>query len=157
MTQTYLNSAQKVVLTKLFACYQFLDDLVTDSRALPDDVVPDLKRARTFAWRTAKSWLKRYDEKTHRSILNLIKDHEIGIMTRREAIKTRKEMDAMLSGKEYVERMTEVTWDAKCKTCDGSCQATCPLYESYRHFEVAEYDPSHPLCAYAGVGVEVMV
>lgn len=152
MMQRYFNKHQKTTITLLLACQQFLQQAVENGESyIPSEVLGDLKRSRSFAKRSMDSWLESLDDKTAKSIVNMIRDYEITIQTNMQAAKdpARREQQAFLSGAEYVQRMAEASMEAKCASCDGSCRDACPLYESYVHFEVPEYDPNHALCPYA--------
>ncbi|MCY0870812.1 MAG: DUF5651 domain-containing protein [Firmicutes bacterium] len=150
--KNYLNSQQKKNLTVMFACAQFLQEIIeAGERYIPSSVQADLKRGRTFTQKAMDAWLAELDQKTARYVVNTIKDHEICVMPTLSARTSElfREYQGMLSGKEYMHRMAEITLDAKCKSCDGSCRDTCALLECYTHFEVPVFDETHPNCPYA--------
>lgn len=156
MASTYLNANQKHALAKVFACYIFLSEAAEKAyKHMPKDVLTDLRHAKTRAYGAYDKWIRVIDDKSARGVVNVIRDMEIVIQTRKEASKEVKEMSAYISGKEYVERFAEITMDAKCKTCDGTIRDTCPLYEGYVHFQLEPYDPKHPNCPYSQVEVSV--
>lgn len=151
----YLNANQKHALVKLYACSDFLAQAADKAdKHMPKEALTALKHARTWSAKSWDKWLSQVDDKSSRGVVNMVRDFEVGIMTKRGASNDIKEMSAYLSGKEYVERMAEVTMEAKCSRCDGTVRDTCSLYESYVHFEVATFDDKHPNCPYAQLEVE---
>lgn len=147
----YLNAAQKYSLTMMLACGQFLDQALEQAQKMPKDIAADLKRGRSWVWRAATEWLKRYDERTHRAVLNIIKDCEIGIIAKQDK-RQLEHLERYIGGREYAERLAEAAMQATCRTCDGACKDSCPLYEAYKHFDIPAWDEAHPHCEYAGAG-----
>lgn len=153
MKPTYLNAQQKEALTMFLACAQFLEDAVKTANRVPTENLADLKRARTYAWKGATGWLKSLDEKTKKSILNIIKDVDIGIISRQQAQEWTKMTDTYIGGREYIYRYVENVLTTKCSKCDGSPGGECPIREAHKHFDIPAWDENHPRCEYAGAGV----
>lgn len=149
MKPQYLNSADKQALTMLAACAGFLEQSLEGIRHVPKAAQSDMKRAKSFAWKAVQATLEPLEEKVKRQLLNIIKDVDIGIVSKKDVQAWKQSTDMYVSGKEFVHRMAEITMAARCATCDGSCRDTCPLYESYVHFEVPEFDPNHRNCPYS--------
>lgn len=151
--KTYLNSADKQNITILAAAAQFLDQAIESVSKLPKPVVTNMKHGRTWTWKAVNETLESLDEKTRRQIVNIIKDTNIGVITKKDSQAWKKAADTYIGGQEYVHRMAEITMESKCRGCDGTCRDQCPLYESYVHFDVPTYDDGHPYCPYAHAGV----
>ena len=149
MKPVIYNSADKQALTLFAAAAGFLDQSLDGIRHIPAKAKADMRRAKSFAWRAVGQALQPLDEKTKKQLLNIVKDTTIGVVSKRQANEWKDATDMYVGGKEYVHRMAEITMEAKCRTCDGTCRNSCPLYESYVHFDVPTLDNQHPNCPYS--------
>jgi hypothetical protein len=148
----YLNAAQKQSLVMLLACAQFLDRAVEKSAdKLPKDVASSMRKARTWAQKAADTWLDVADMAARRAVVNIIRDLDIGVLTRADKAQLR-ELRQYLGGQEYAFRLAEMAMVQRCRGCDGSPRDGCDLYESLKHFDVPPWDETHERCEYAGAG-----
>lgn len=125
------------------------------SKSMPRSVSGDIKRALFFLRRGRETWRDSVDQKSIDSVMRIAADSNLGLVNNRTKQLDKEMYEKYLFGKEHVTNAAEVTMEAKCRTCDGACRTECPLYEFYKHFDVAPWDPSHPHCEFAGAGVTV--
>lgn len=146
----YLNAAQKQSLVMLLACAQFLGRAVEQADKLPKDVASSMRRARTWAQKAADAWLEVADVSARRAVVNVIRDLDIGVLTRADKAQLR-ELQQYLGRQEYAFRLAELAMAQRCRGCDGTPRESCGLYEALRHYDVPPWDETQP-CEYAGVG-----
>src|SRR5579875_3719989 len=147
----YLNGRDKQRIAFVAAAAQSLSEAVEQDTKLPTSIKADMKRAKTWAWRSVYATLDLIDEKSKRQVVNIIKDLEIGIVSKRDAEEYRKEQEMFFRAGEHAFRLAEYAMQARCSTCDGGCRSECPLFEALQHFDVPPWDESRA-CPYAGAG-----
>jgi len=135
------------------ACAQFLDQAIESARRMDAKVLADMKRSRSFAWRTVDAALRPLDDRTKQQVLHLIHDIDIGIVSKRDTNEWKDAVARYGTGTEYVHTIAEAAMESRCRVCDGGCQNECPIYESFVHFQVPIYDATHPKCEYSMVEV----
>lgn len=148
----YLNSQEKKTVSIASAIFNFYEQLLAHSKALPKEAVTELKHAKTRTIKAREIIKDKVDPATRRFMENLVRDQTIGILSAKDSKEFRAEELRYFGGSEHVATFAEVVMETKCKSCDGTCRDSCPFYEGLVHFQMPEWDENDPYCPYAHAG-----